>query len=100
MYDRLLQKADLPHIRIHDLRHSYSTLMVAMKVHGKVVQEILGHSDYRLTMNVYAQVDLAMQEEPARLLDEFFEKVSLHQWKRTKKANWCLDWCQLRGDSS
>lgn len=75
MYDRLLQKAGLPHIRIHDLRHSYSTLMAAMKVHGKVVQEILGHSDYRLTMNVYTQVDLAMQEEPAWLLDEFFEKT-------------------------
>ncbi|WP_169460893.1 tyrosine-type recombinase/integrase [Ktedonobacter racemifer] len=74
MYNELLQKAGLPHIRIHDLRHSYSTLMAAMKVHGRVVQEILGHSDYRLTMNVYTHVDLAMQEEPARLLDEFFEK--------------------------
>lgn len=85
MYARLLEKAGLPHIRIHDLRHSYSTLMAAMKVQGKVVQEILGHSDYRLTMNVYTHVDLAMQEEPARLLDDFFEKNRASQREEDKK---------------
>ena len=39
-----LEKAGLPAIRFHDLRHSSATMLLGMKVHPKIVQEILGHS--------------------------------------------------------
>ena len=42
---KLLEKADLPEIRFHDLRHSTATLLLSEGVHPKVVQEILGHSE-------------------------------------------------------
>jgi hypothetical protein len=38
----LLRVANLPEIRIHDLRHTCATLLLAQGVHVKVVQEILG----------------------------------------------------------
>src|SRR5207302_1221202 len=40
---KLLDKADLPKMRFHDLRHSMATILLAAGVHPKVVQERLGH---------------------------------------------------------
>jgi integrase len=43
-------------MRIHDLRHTCATLLLAQGVHAKVVQEILGHSQISLTMDTYSAV--------------------------------------------
>lgn len=59
----LLDQAALPHIRLHDLRHSAATILLAMGVNIKVVQEILGHSNVSLTLKVYGHVLPGMQEE-------------------------------------
>jgi integrase len=40
---RALAAAGLPHIRVHDLRHTTATVMLAAGIHPKVVQELLGH---------------------------------------------------------
>ncbi|GHO77967.1 site-specific integrase [Ktedonobacter sp. SOSP1-85] len=63
LFARLLKKADLPHIRFHDLRHSAATIMLSMGVHFKVIHEILGHSSSRITLDIYAHVLPAMHEE-------------------------------------
>jgi len=41
-------------MRFHDLRHSAATLLLAMGVHIKVVQELLGHSNIPTTLNIYS----------------------------------------------
>ena len=41
-FKMLLQKAGLPDIRFHDLRHSAATLLLSMGAHPKVVQELQG----------------------------------------------------------
>ncbi len=53
----LLEKAGLPSIRFHDLRHSVAILLLARGVHPRVVQEILGHSQIGITMDIYSHVD-------------------------------------------
>ncbi len=55
-FTKLLQRAGLPHMRFHDLRHSCATLLLKEGEPIKVVQEILGHSDPRITLAVYQQV--------------------------------------------
>lgn len=40
----LLERAGLPRIRVHDLRHTAATLLLGKGVHPKIVQEMLGHS--------------------------------------------------------
>ena len=40
VFRRFLVSIGLPHMRFHDLRHSAATILPAMKVHPKVVQEI------------------------------------------------------------
>ncbi|MFB7177678.1 tyrosine-type recombinase/integrase [Streptomyces sp. NPDC056257] len=61
LFDRLVAEADLPPIRLHDLRHGAATLMLAAGVDIKVVSETLEHSDSRITRDIYQSVldDLA-----------------------------------------
>ena len=61
-YHGFLDGAGLPRIRFHDLRHSVATIMLALGEHPKVVQEMLGHSDIRLTMGTYSHVLPGVQE--------------------------------------
>jgi integrase len=69
----LLKKAGLPDVRFHDLRHSAATLLLNKGVHPKVVQEILGHSEISMTMDIYSHVLPTMQREAMdRLNQEFF----------------------------
>jgi len=50
-------------MRFHNLRHSAATILLAMKVHPKVVQEILGHSKITMTLNMSSHALPSMQEE-------------------------------------
>ncbi|HEY4385269.1 MAG TPA: site-specific integrase [Ktedonobacteraceae bacterium] len=68
----LLRKAGLPDIRFHDLRHCTASLLLAEGVHPKVVQEILGHTEISMTMNVYSHVLPTMQKDAMNRLDDLF----------------------------
>jgi integrase len=65
----VLDRAGLPHVRFHDLRHTCASLLLAQNVHPRVVMEILGHSQIALTMNTYSHVMPTMQEEAASRMD-------------------------------
>ena len=71
---RLLKKADLPNIRFHDLRHSAATLLLSVGVHPKVVQEILGHSQISMTLDVYSHVLPTMQQEAMSKLNDAMQQ--------------------------
>ena len=62
-FPALLQRAGLQRIRFHDLRHSAATLLLSLGANPKVVQEVLGHSQIGVTMDVYAHVLPTMQRE-------------------------------------
>jgi integrase len=70
----LLEEAELPDIRFHDLRHTAATLLLAKGVHPKVVQERLGHSSINLTLDTYSHVMPTLQRDAADKLDELFGK--------------------------
>ena len=50
-------------IRFYDLRHSSATMLLSIGVHPKVVQEIVGHSQISMTMDIYSHVLPTMQQE-------------------------------------
>jgi integrase len=70
----LLKKAGLPNIRFHDLRHSSATMLLSMKVHPKIVQEVLGHSQISMTMDIYSHVLLSMQEEAMGKINDVLQR--------------------------
>ena len=65
----LLERAGLPHMRFHDLRHSCASLLLAEGVHPKVVQEMLGHSSISVTLDIYSHVLPSMQADAAEKMD-------------------------------
>ncbi len=71
-FKKLLQKAGLPNVRFHDLRHSAATLLLSMGVHPKIVQEILGHSNISITLNIYSHVLPTMQQDAIAKLNAAF----------------------------
>ena len=68
-FKKLLEKADLPDIRFHDLRHSAATLLLSLGVHPKVVQELLGHTQISMTMDIYSHVLPSMQQDAVSRLN-------------------------------
>jgi integrase len=56
-------------LRIHDLRHTAATLMLANGVHVKVVSERLGHADIAFTLKTYGHVLPGMDEAAAAMMD-------------------------------
>ncbi len=73
-FDKVLVDAGLPHMHFHDLRHSAATILLAMGVNIKVVQEILGHSQVNMTLGIYSHVLPGMQEEAMGRMNDLLRK--------------------------
>jgi integrase len=72
IFHALLNKAGLPDMRLHDLRHSAATILMAAGVHPKLVQERMGHSTIAMTMDTYSPVLPSMQQEVAEKINDMF----------------------------
>jgi len=55
-FKQLLAAAGVRDVRLHDLRHTAATLLLAQGVPARVVMKILGHRQIGLTMNTYTHV--------------------------------------------
>ena len=56
VFYRLLEKAELRRIRIHDLRHTYASLLIQQGESLAYVQPQLGHSSIQVTVDVYGHL--------------------------------------------
>ena len=64
-FQELITEADLPPIRLHDLRHGAATITLATGADLKVVQDLLGHSSITITADTYAHVLPELARETA-----------------------------------
>ena len=64
-FAKFMIASGLPRVRLHDLRHSHATHLLAANVHPKIVQERLGHANIATTMDLYTHVMPGMQDEAA-----------------------------------
>ena len=71
-FAKVLKKQGLPHIRFHELRHSCASMLLDMGFTLKDVQEWLGHSDIKMTANIYAHLDTARKNTIADSLADKF----------------------------
>lgn len=68
LFQRAAAAAGVPVIRLHDARHSCATLALDAGVHPKVVQQLLGHSSWSTTMDLYShRVDRLQREATQRI---------------------------------
>ena len=66
----LLERAGLPRIRFHDLRHTAATLMLGRGVHPKLVSDMLGHASIGITLDTYSHSLPSMHREAAQVMEE------------------------------
>ncbi|GHO98759.1 hypothetical protein KSF_088070 [Reticulibacter mediterranei] len=72
LFGKALDQAGLAHIRFHDLRHSVVTLLLALGVDARSIQELVDHKDIETTLGIYGHVLPSMQEAIAEKLGGFF----------------------------
>jgi len=75
MWYRLLKKTNSRQIRFHDLRHTCASLMfqTSPPTHPKVVQELLGHSSIKITLDKYSHMIPTMHSQAIRGLENLIE---------------------------
>jgi len=74
LHCRALEKAQLEHIRLHDLRHTFATLLLEKGEDIKTIQELLGHKDISTTLNTYAHVTQKMKAANAARVEKIMAK--------------------------
>ncbi len=67
---RLLTRAGVRPVRLHDARHTAATVLLTEGVHPRVVMELLGHSQMRTTTDIYSHVMPALAQEAADRMSE------------------------------
>jgi integrase len=68
-----LEKAGLPKVTFHSLRHFTATSLLQQGVHPKLVQSLLGHSTISLTMDTYSHVIKGMGKEAADKMNDLLQ---------------------------
>ena len=63
LFERKIERAGLPPIRFHDLRHTHASLLLADGTAIKVVSERLGHANPAFTMATYQHLIPGMAEK-------------------------------------
>ena len=64
-FKKIIKKNGLKDIRLHDLRHSCASIMLANGVQMKQIQEWLGHSNFSTTADVYSHLDFSAKIDSA-----------------------------------
>ena len=72
MFHRLCEIANVPQLRVHDLRHSCATLLFTMGVQPATVQRILRHSSITVTTGTYVEVIEAVQRDALESMGTLF----------------------------
>lgn len=69
LFDRVLQYANIRHVGIHSLRHSFATNLINCGAEIKTVSTLLGHSTITLTYNTYIHTDISKSITTVSLLN-------------------------------
>ena len=91
----VVTKNGMKHLRFHDLRHSYASLLLANDIPMKAIQEWLGHSNFAITVNLYSHLEYNAKvnsaETIARVLGGKSEDKSDAEKLTTKKTTKTAD---------
>jgi integrase len=85
-FERIARRAGVRVIRLHDLRHTHGTLLIAAGVPVKVVSERLGHATPTFTIETYQHVLPGMQADAARVFEQLVAGDPLPATQTTEKT--------------
>ena len=71
---QVLNKAGLPRLRFHDLRHTAASIMLNNGVEILVASKRLGHAKPSITLDVYGHLFAGTQKEVAGIIEELISR--------------------------
>ena len=71
----ILKKGNLPNIRLHDLRHTFTSHAANSGIAPKTLSEIVGHSKASFTLDHYAHVTSDMQKNAANIVTNYITDI-------------------------
>ena len=72
--EALRMQAELPRLRLHDLRHQFASMLINSGRSLYEVQQILGHSDPSVTQR-YAHLSTKSLQDAANSVDQYMEEA-------------------------
>ncbi|MCR8980566.1 tyrosine-type recombinase/integrase [Brevibacillus laterosporus] len=70
---KTLDKSGARYIRFHDLRHTCASLLLSAGTHPKIVQEMLGYSSIKVTLDLYSHMTPNLQSDAVKALEQMLK---------------------------
>lgn len=84
---RVLDNSKSRYIKFHDLRHTAASLLLQTpNVHPKVVQELLGHSSIKVTLDLYSHMMPNIQENAVAAMEQMLKQTEKPKTETPKKS--------------
>jgi integrase len=83
---KLLEKGELPNIRFHDLRHTFTSHAANSGIAPKTLSEIVGHTKASFTLDTYAHVTSDMQKNASHIVTNYITDIlgkELKPWEQS-----------------
>ncbi|MEN3264321.1 MAG: hypothetical protein V7646_1215 [Pseudonocardia sp.] len=74
-FNRLVDRAGARRIRLHDVRHTYSTLSLDTGIEPKILSDRVGHSNPAVTFQIYAHRSTGQDRAAAELIGRLIERA-------------------------
>jgi len=81
-FKRILKKAKLRSIRIHDLRHTFAAILISASHNFKYIQNQMGHSSIKVTMDLYGHLMPEVFEGAAQKTEDFVFRPAIGPQKK------------------
>lgn len=73
-FERLLKKCKIDNLNFHSLRHTFATRSLEAGMDIKTLSEILGHSSYRITLDIYVHSSFELKKDSLNVLANYLNK--------------------------
>lgn len=73
-FKALLKEHGLPEVRIHDLRHTFCTLLLEAGEDLATISKLARHSSYSITADIYGHLTKTMQDRAAGKIDAILKR--------------------------
>jgi integrase len=74
-FGKVVRGVGIENLRLHDLRHSYASFMLAAGVNVKAISQSMGHSSISITLDTYAHLLPGAGRTAAERLDRLLEPM-------------------------
>jgi len=78
-WNKFAKKLDIKYIRLHDLRHTSASLLIAQGVHAKIISERLGHANIKITMDTYGHALRSADQAAAETFESLFQPKTVEK---------------------